>query len=190
MNYSKLNDSVIQSTSERFQSLAKLVKLEALNPGRHYYYDENDNKTGEAYIQSLWYCMFMPSFDHHVALVSVNFTERTIDDQEPGACHVMIAASFASGLTTATMHEVVESSHARDEPLFNILNRLPWGSTRAGISLDGIGYVLRVEDANMTAALRFSNPQPAELKELQTYLHQRLQVFKNKYFCFLVDKYI
>ncbi len=143
-------------------ALSRLLGLEGLSTGLHYYRNEQRERTGCVWVRTFWWALIVPSsfFRDPWALCIAHaegkpFRQTCVPDWTKAA------------FTTDESSAVFDIS---DDPVSKSLRTLDLSTTKADPALDGISYLLNIHNDAVDASLVFSNPTDPGFKELERSL--------------------
>jgi hypothetical protein len=138
-------------------AIAAALGVGGLRTGRHYLRDESGGRVGCLWLDTLWTLQVMPSFhDHGLVGVAVARGEKFRGVVSPGWIKGVLAAD-----------DVLAVRELDADPLPDLLGKLPLLAKSTSMSIDGVGYRLRVETLAIDADLSFSNPSVQALAAVE-----------------------
>ena len=142
--------------SDELGAFAAALKLSRFGVGRHIVRDERGWRDREIQVRSIWLVTISPSFD-------------------PSA-YLMVMHAEAQPLSLFCLRGIDSMPRIKGEPfecpglddrVAKSLKHVDLFPSGGGISLDGIGYSLRIRTSAVSADLQFSNPKTESLKAVE-----------------------
>jgi hypothetical protein len=128
--------------------IAAAFGIDNLRVGKHFLRDESRARIGCLWVESLWLLHVKPSFHHHGLVgVATAHGEEFKGVASPGWIKAILASNDA--VVTAVLDS---------DPLPRLVERLPLLGAMNSAYLDGVGYSLRLETAQVKSHLSFANP--------------------------------
>ena len=136
----------IDSVSDELKALLAAFNLDRFGVGRHIVRDERGWRVRDIQVESMWLATIAPSFDKLSYLMVVHA------DQLPQAI-----LCFKGADNLPDINEEPIAFPGIDDGVANSLKNLDLFARDGCLSLDGIGYSLRVCNWALSADLEFSN---------------------------------